>query len=155
VFRERVPSTTFQWAVRVHRIEEQVARVYARNHAFTVGEPASFKETDRHPSATELLLGALGADLVNGFSALARRRSIEIEGLELTLAGELDNPLVHLGVIGESGHSGFASIQGTFHVRVDAPPATAEEIWRQTLERSPMWNTLVRSVELQVELRLA
>jgi hypothetical protein len=66
--------SNYTWVVRVHRAGHQEAKVYARNHAFTVGQQASFKEADPHPSAVEYLLGALGGDLVNGFQAQANRR---------------------------------------------------------------------------------
>src|SRR5690348_9414504 len=104
----------FDWSVRVREAGPAEEKVYARNHAFSIGQQASLRESDPHPSATEVLLGALGADLVHGFGVEAKKSGVAIEGLEVTLAGRLENVLVHLGVIGEEGRPGFRRIEGTF-----------------------------------------
>ena len=154
------------WTVRVERVAGPASdtgkayerRVYARNHTFSVGKQASFEPTDPQPSAVEVLLGALGADVVGGFEAEAARRRVPIDGLEMRLSCRLDNALTHLGVIGEEGHPGIASIQGTLYVTVDADANTVDDaldaLWRATLERSPLVNTLKRSVELLLDLRI-
>ena len=49
-------------------------------------------------SALEYVLGAIGADLVNGLQMLGRRRRIAIEQVEARVEGELNNPLTYLGV---------------------------------------------------------
>ncbi len=144
----------YTWTARVHSAGDQEAKVYARNHAFTVGQQASFKETDLHPSAVEYLLGALGGDLVNGFQAQANRRRVLINAIEVRLSGQLNNALTHLGVIGEVGHPGFESITGTLYVSTDADESTLQALWRTTLERSPLVNTLQRCVALSLDLRV-
>lgn len=144
----------YTWIVRAHSADNQEAKVYARNHAFTVGQQASFKEADPHPSAVEYLLGALGGDLVNGFQAQADRRRVPIDAIELRLSGQLNNPLVHLGVIGEVGHPGFESITGTLYVSTDADESTLQALWQTMLERSPVVNTLQRCVALSLDLRV-
>jgi len=153
--QDRVPGVGYHWAVRVHSVGPEHARAYARNHAIDLGTAASFKETDPQPSAVEVVLAALGADLVNGLEALARRRGIAVDGIELSLTGELGNPLVHLGVVGEEGDPGLARVEGTLYLGVDAEPEVAEELWRVVRERSPLWATLARACVLSVELRLA
>ena len=146
--------TDYTWTVRVERVGEQEAKVFSRNHVFVVGEQASFRETDPHPSALEYLLGALGGDLLRGFQIQAARQRVDVDALEVMLSGRLNNPLTHLGVVGETGHPGLESIQGTFYVSADADRSALEEMWRTALERSPLFNTLRRSVELSLELRV-
>lgn len=146
--------TDYTWTVRVERVGEQEAKVFSRNHVFVVGEQASFRETDPHPSAVEYLLGALGGDLLRGFQIQAARQRVAVDALEVMLSGRLNNPLSHLGVVGEAGHPGLESIQGTFYVSADADRSALEEMWRAALERSPLFNTLRRSVELSLELRV-
>ena len=146
--------TDYTWTVRVERVGEQEAKVFSRNHVFVVGEQASFRETDPHPSALEYLLGALGGDLLRGFQIQAARQRVAVDALEVMLSGRLNNPLTHLGVVGETGHPGLESIQGTFYVSADADRSALEEMWRAALERSPLFNTLRRSVELSLELRV-
>ena len=155
-------TNDYTWTVRVERVAEPASetgktyerRVYARNHSFSVGKQVSFEPADSQPSAVEVLLGALGADVVAGFEAEAARRRVSLDGVEMRLSGRLDNVLTHLGVIGEQGHPGVASIQGTLYVTADAEPGALDGLWRDTLLRSPLVNTLQRSVELSLDLRV-
>jgi uncharacterized OsmC-like protein len=148
-----VDGTDYVWGARVSWTGEGGATSYARNHAFAVGGQASFREADAHPDAVEYLLGALGGDLISGFASHAARRGIEIDAMEASVSGRLDNPLVFLGVVGESGHSGFRAIACTLYVSADADENILEEIWQTTLERSPLANTLDRCVDLDLDLR--
>lgn len=142
------------WTVRVHNAGGREAKVYARNHAFAVGRQVSFDQADPHPTAVEYLLGALGGDLVSGFRDQAARHRVTVDEMELSLSGRLNNPLVHLGVVGEAGHPGFESITGTLYVSADADAAAIETLWRTTLERSPLVNTLKRCVTLSLEIQV-
>jgi len=146
--------TDHTWTVRVERVGEKQAKAYTRNHAFVVGEQAGFEESDPHPSAVEYLLGALGGDLLRGLEAQAARRRVAVDGLELRLTGRLNNPLTHLGVIGEAGHPGLESVEGTLYVSGDADAEVLEEMWQETLARSPLFHTLRRGAEVKIELRV-
>lgn len=148
-----VDGTDYAWMSRVSWTDGGWATAYARNHAFTVGEQASFRESDAHPDAVEYLLGALGGDLISGFAALAARRGVEVDAMEASVSGRLHNPLVFLGVVGESGHPGFQTISCTLYVSADVDEKTLQEIWQTTLARSPLVNTLDRCVGLDLELR--
>ena len=144
----------YTWTLRLRWLGELATTVYARNNAFTVGQPASFKAGDPHPSAVEYLLGALGADLTNGFQIQASRAGLTIDAMEFSVAGRLGNVLVFLGVIGEEGNPGFSEITGTLYVSADAEEATLQEIWQTTLARSPIYNTLKPTVHLNLALRV-
>jgi hypothetical protein len=128
------------------------ATAYTRNHAFTVGGQASFREADAHPDAIEYVLGALGGDLISGFASHATRRGVEVEAMEASIFGRLNNPLVYLGVVGESGHPGIETISCTLYVSADADEGILKEIWQTTLARSPLVNTLDRCVGLTLNL---
>jgi uncharacterized OsmC-like protein len=146
-------GTTHVWTARVRGSGEGDARAYTRNHSFVVGGQASFAESSQHPMATDYLLGALGGDLISGFSAIAKRRGLVVDAIEARVSGQLNNPLVVLGVVGETGHPGFQAISATLYVSVDADEALLEEVWQETLNRSPLVNTLNRSVDLALELK--
>lgn len=141
------------WTSRVSWVDGGWAAAYTRNHAFFIGGQASFRETDPHPDAVEYLLGALGGDLISGFASHARRRGVEVDAMEASISGRLDNPLVYLGVVGESGHPGFEEISCTLYVSADADEEDLNEIWLTTLARSPLVNTLGRSVDLTLTLQ--
>jgi hypothetical protein len=144
----------YTWTARVRGTGENRATAYTRNQAFAVYGQASFKEADPHPSAVEYLLGALGSDLVTGFAAHAARHGIVVDALEASISGRLNNPLVFLGVVGETGHPGFEAISGTLYVSTDADEPILQEAWQETLARSPLVNTLQRCVALSLELQI-
>jgi uncharacterized OsmC-like protein len=144
----------FDWSVRVRSIDADGSKAYARNHAFSVGRQASLKESDAHPSATEYLLGALAGDLLDGFRRAVARRGIAIDAMEALVSGRLDNVLVHLGVIGETGSPGFKTIDVTVYATADAEDEMMRALWEEALAHSPIYNTLKQAAEVRLNLRL-
>jgi len=142
------------WTVRVQAAESGTAAVRAGTCSFVVEGQASFGEGGDHPCAVEYLLGALGGDLVCGFRSQAADKGIALEALELSLVGRLNNALAHVGVIGEDGHAGLEAVTGTLYVSVETGEAGLSEIWRATLRRSPLVQTLQRCVKLSLEMKL-
>ena len=143
-------GSNFVWTARVRGHGDDQATAYARNQSFMVCKQASFAESDLHPSAVEYLLGALGGDLINGFAAAAARRGISTYALEASVSGRLNNPLVHLGVVGESGHPGFEAIDATLFVSADQDNEDMERVWQRGPGSSPLVNTLRRCVALSL-----
>ena len=142
------------WTARVRWSNDRHATAYARNHAFPLGAPVSFRATDAHPSAVEYLLGALGGDLLGGFARAAERRAVPLDALEASVSGRLNNPLIAVGVIGETGHPGFEEIAATLYVSADADDPTLQSIWQATLAASPLVHTLQRCLDLHLEMKI-
>jgi hypothetical protein len=142
------------FSLRVSATGGGAATAFVRKHSFTVGAPVTFDEQDPRVSALEYVLGAFGAELVNGLLAAARARHVVIDHAEAVVKGELDDPLAHLGVVGATGRPGLAWA----HVKVYASTGEDEEtlraLWKQTLERSPLVCTLESVVRLELELVL-
>ena len=130
------------------------SRAYARNHAFSVGRGVSFRDSDPHPCGIELLLAALGADLFAGWQVELDRTSARVHAVELTLSGRLGNPLVSLGVVGESGDPGLAEITGTLYVSAEADERCLQDLWRRVLEHSAIHATLSRGAAIAITLKL-
>ncbi len=148
-------ARNFRWSVRVSSQEGMKARAYVRNHAILVGQPASFDTEDEAPSAVEFLLAALAGDLAVGLRWRASRRGLQIRNLEVALRASANNILVFLGIEGEEGHPGLERIEGRLFIDADVEDETLEELWRETLSRSPLAHTLERSVPLSIERRTA
>jgi len=146
-------ASDHSWAVRARRIGPDETRIYVRNHLFAVGAQAGLRDSDAHPSAIEYLLGALAGDLLRGLETEMARRQVALHAGEINLQGRLDNVLVHLGVVGESGHAGLAAVSGTFYVSADADARALAEIWQATLDRSPLFQTLSRCAALDIRLQ--
>jgi len=145
-------DVTHAWTVRVRADGPDDATAHARRHVLRLGAAAGFDAEAPLPSAVESLLAALGADLLSTFAATARRARLPHDALEAVLRCTLDNPLVHLGVIGETGSPRIAAIDGTLYVSSDAGTDDIERIWTLTRARSPLYTTLERSVALAVRL---
>lgn len=141
------------WTARVIGGVDGSSTAYTRNHSIDVGGQASFAETSAKPSATDYLLAALGGDLISGFSTIASRRGIVVHAVEARVSGHLNNPLVLLGVVGETGSPGFEAINVALYVSSDADEPALEEIWQETVMRSPLVNTLKQAVDLVLELK--
>ena len=142
----------FAWSARVRWTSGMQAKAFVRNHAFLVGQPASFDTSDAAPSAVELLLAALGGCLAVGFQWRASRKGIEVRNLEVSLKASADNILVFLGVE-ESGHPGLKTIEGSVYVDADADESALQELFEETLRRSPVTQSLLRGARVDVKLR--
>lgn len=145
-------ARTFEWRTRVRWRKGMRATVYARNHSWEIGQPASFDVADPAASALEHLLGALGACLTVGFQWRCSQRQIEVFNLEVVVHARADNVLVFLGVE-EEGHPGLARVEGKAYVDADAEPGVLEELWQDTLRRSPLAQSLSHTVPLDIELK--
>jgi uncharacterized OsmC-like protein/TusA-related sulfurtransferase len=144
------------WTVRARAKDGMGARVFARNHSFDVGQPASFDTSDAAPSAVELLLGALAGCLAVGMRWRTVRRGFEVFELEVSLRARSTDPLVFLGIApdGEaSARSGLAGVEGRLFIDADADDSVLDELWRETLQRSPVAATLEGNVPLTIERR--
>jgi len=144
----------FVWKARVAANGRGRSDVFVRRHRFVAGRALEFDPEADTVSPLEYLLGALGADLLNGLQTVAKRRRLHLDRVEATVEGRVDNPLTHLAVIGETGHPGLTRA----HVKVYAsslePEDSLREAWLETLERSPIVCTLRPAVELSLELEL-
>jgi hypothetical protein len=143
------------WSVRVGATGKDRATIYARAHRLDAGAPISFDEKHGRLTALELFLGAIGADLVNGLTAAADRRRVEIDRVEAVVEARLENPLVPLGVIGEPGSPRIEVLNVTIHVSSDAPADAVHASWSECLERSVLHHTLRRTSKLELRLELS
>ena len=109
------------WGVRVRATAAGGTTAYARSHAFEVGAALPFDVEGSRITALEYLLGALGGDLVGGFRIVARQRRLVIDEIEATVDATLDNPLTHLGVVGEEGHPGLERVAIRVHIATLEP----------------------------------
>jgi hypothetical protein len=142
------------WTLRVSGAERGQAMVFTRQHQFRVGAPVHFDRAYEAVSALEYVLGAIGADLVNGLQALARKRRLAIERIEAVVEGELNNPLAYLGVIGETGHPGLQRVQVKVYVASLEEEATIRRLWQEVLATSPLVYTFQAAIRLDLRLQV-
>lgn len=144
----------FVWKARVAADARGRADVFVRRHRFVAGRVLEFDPEAETVSPLEYVLGALGADLLNGLQVVARRRRLHLDRVEATVEGRVDNPLTHLAVIGETGHPGLTRARVKVYASSLEPEESIRDAWVETLARSPIVCTLRRAVELSLELEL-
>jgi len=150
----RIDRSDFVWRARVSADVDARASVFVRKHSFVVGRPLDFDVEADAVSAVEHLLGALGADVLNGFRAEAHRRRLRVDRAEATVEGRLDNPLTHLRVVGETGHPGLGEARVKVYASSPDPEDALRAAWMDSLERSPLVRTLRPTVELELDLQI-
>ncbi len=146
--------TSFSWNLRVCAAGKDRATVYLRRHQFGVGASVQFDEEYDGITALEYVLGAIGADIVNGLRSLGRRRRVEIENVEALVSGELNNPLVHLGVVGEEGNPGMERVAIKVYVGSVESEEDVRRVWEEMLEKSPLVQTFKKALDLVLEMEV-
>jgi hypothetical protein len=144
----------FQWSVRVSASRPTQAAVFVRKHRYEVGLPLHFDEEYEQISALEYVLGAIGADIVNGLQALARKRRLSVDQVEAVVQGELNNPLTYLNVVGEQGHPGLETVSIKVYISSLEPEAQIHQLWEDVLARSPLVRTFQKAVQLELNLQI-
>ena len=144
----------YTWTLRVSATDGSHATVFARKHQFRVGTPVHFDETYDAITALEYVLGAIGADIVNGFQALARKRRVAIDHIEAVVQGELNNPLTVLGVIGESGHPGLEKVNVRVYLASLEAEADVRRLWQDMLALSPLVRTFQSAIQFELDLQV-
>jgi len=142
-----------EWSVRVRTDSTSGLTASARNHTWRVGEPISFAPKDDLPSALELAVGALAADLIGSLRRICRLQRIEVDQVELSLRWTLDNPLTTVGVVGEDGSPAISQIDGVLYV-ASFDNEAIEAAWAMALQRSPLYNTLDKAVDISLRLSI-
>ncbi|MBM3949565.1 MAG: OsmC family protein [SAR202 cluster bacterium] len=130
------------------------ARVHVRKQSFAVGAPLSFDEEYTHLTALECALGAIGADVVGGLKAAAKRRRVKLDNIEATASGKFNNPLTYLAVVGEPGHLGIERVSVSVFVNSPGPKEAVRAVWDEALARSPLVHTFRSAVALDLAMKL-
>lgn len=144
----------YTWTLRVSATGKDRATVFVRQHQFPVGAPVQFDAAYDAITALEYVLGAIGADVVNGFQALARKRRLEMDHVEAVVEGELNNPFTYLGVVGASGHPGLEQVSVKVYVASLAAAAEVQRIWQEMLEKSPLVRTFQPAIRFELRLQI-
>ncbi len=112
-------------------------------------EPPALGGDDTAPNPVEQVLAALGNCLAVGYAANATAAGIELKGLQIDVAGDLD---LHtfLGLAQE--HAGYETIKVKVTIESDATPENINKLHQKVVSTSPVGHTLGRQIPLEVEL---
>lgn len=150
--RDKEEARKYEWRLRARSTGHQKSTVYVRNFSFDVGQAASFEEKDAHPSALEYLFGALAGALATGFASECVRENLEVDDIELTVTGTLNNVLAHMGI--EEGDPSVQSIEVKCFASTFDDEDRVHAAWNRTAARSPLVATLHKSTRLTLKLSI-
>lgn len=142
----------YEWRARTRSTGHLKSTVYCRNFSFEVGQPASFEEKDKYPSALEYLVGALSASLTTAFSTESCKAGLAIDDVELTIRCKLENIMAHLGL--EQGDPGIANIDIKCFITSMDDKQKIKSVWEDTLRRSPLYMTLLKATTITVKVNI-
>ena len=128
-----------------------VARVTVRRQQFAVGRPIEFDQAAPRIAAVECVLGAAGAEVVNGFRVFAERRRLDIDAIEAVVTADLEHALAYLEVIGEPGRPTIRRI----HIKVFvscADQRAASELFEIVRDKLPVMALLGAATRVTTEL---
>lgn len=149
---DKMKAKEYEWRARTRSTGHLKSTVYCRNFSFNVGQAASFEEKDKHPSAVEYLIGALSASLSTAFSTDAAKAGLDIDDVEITIRCKLHNVLAHLGL--EQGDPSISSIDLKCFVTTMEKKQEIITVWEDMLNRSPIYQTLLKSTEIKIKLNI-
>jgi hypothetical protein len=139
--------------VRARCSGERRVRLVARDAVFEADGGASRPLHGESPAPLDLLLGALATELLAGFRREAARDGLALDDAELTLSAWLENPLVALGVVGESGSARIASIRGSLYASSTGEPSALAAALARASASGPIHSTLCRVADVGIELK--
>ncbi len=150
--KDKNKAKEYEWRARTRSTGHLKSTVYCRNFSFDVGQPASFEEKDRYPSALEYLIGALSASLSTAFSTESAKAGMNIDDVEISIRCKLVNILAHLGL--EQGDPSISSVEIKCFISSMDDENKIKEIWERTLNCSPIYATLRKSTEIKVKMTI-
>jgi uncharacterized OsmC-like protein/TusA-related sulfurtransferase len=150
--QDKRKAKEYEWRARARSTGHLKSTIYARNFSFDLGQPASFEEKDKYPSAVEYFLGALAGSLSSGFASECAQDNLEIDDIEITINGRLKNVLAHMGL--EEGDPSFESIELKCFASTFDDEDKVRNAWDRAVARSPIAATLTKAVELDVKLAI-
>lgn len=142
----------YAWRLRARSTGHLKSTIYARNFSFEVGQPASFEERDDRPCSLEYLFGALAGALTTAFATECARENLEVDDIEISLSGSLNNVLAHMGL--EEGDPSVKSIELKCFASTFEDEGKVKAAWMRTIQRSPLVATLTKAVDLQMKIAL-
>ncbi|MFC5995199.1 OsmC family protein [Pseudonocardia hispaniensis] len=125
-----------------------------RSHTVAMDEPMQLGGSDTAPNMVEVVLGAYGCCLTTGFVANAGMLGIELEGVDINLAGDLDLQAFFGLKPPEEVAPGYTEVRA--EISLNAPTATEDQLkqlYDSVVATSPVGSIIARPVKVVTELK--
>jgi hypothetical protein len=140
--------------LRVTAADTDRARVSVRRHQFLVGRPIDFDAESSTVMALEYALGALGAELVAGLRQFAGRRRLTLDNVEALVRAEIEDSLVYLEVVGESGQPRIGRVDIKLYVASLESDQKVRQLFNDVLNKLPVVRMFREAGHLEIQLIL-
>src|SRR3954454_7809125 len=147
---ETVWEATTQWR---HGFQSEAQ---IRTHSVVMDEPSVLGGSDTGPNMVEVVLGAYGCCLTTGFVANAGMMGIELERIEIRLAGDLDLQAFFGLKSPHEAAPGYTEVRAT--IKLTAPSASEEQLknlYDSVVATSPVGAIIERPVKVLTQLDTA
>lgn len=128
-------------------------RITARDHVFTVDEPAALGGDDTGANPVEHLLAALGSCQAITFQVWAQKLGVTLDSVDITLGGDLD--LRGFFGLEESVRPGFEGIDVRVSVAGPDPRERYEDLIAAVEEHCPVLDNLTHGVPVTTTAHIA
>jgi len=125
-------------------------KIYTNKNSFQIEKLISFDSESKPISSLEYFAGSVLSSILLTFLEQSKKRGPNIEEIEGVLNLSLENPLSLIGVKGYDEEPFISKIIVTVFLYVDLEDKAFDDFCLSTLAKSPIYNTLKRSMELEV-----
>lgn len=141
------------WTATTHWQHGFKSEANIRSHRVRMDEPAELGGSDTAPNMVEVVLGAYGCCLTTGFIANAGLLGIELERVDIHLAGDLDLQAFFGLKPPHEVSPGYTEVRAT--IKLTAPSASEEQLrnlYASVVATSPVGAIIERPVKVVTQL---
>jgi len=141
------------WTATTHWEHGFRSEAKIRSHSVEMDEPRELGGSDTAPNMVEVVLGAYGCCLTTGFVANASVLGVELERIDISLAGDLDLQAFFGLKPPHEVAPGYTEVRAT--VKLTAPRASEEELtelYNSVVATSPVGAIIERPVKVVTRL---
>lgn len=125
-------------------------KIFTNKNSFQIEKQISFDSEYEQISSLEYFAGAVLSSIILTLLEQSKKRGSIIEEIEGVLNLSLANPLSLLGVRGYDEEPSISKINVTIFLFADLEDSDFADFCTRALNNSPIYNTLKRSMELEV-----
>ncbi|MCQ6280253.1 OsmC family protein [Bacillus sp. EB600] len=128
-------------------------KIFTNKNSFQIEKQISFDSEDKQISSLEYFAGSVLSSIILTLLEQSKKRGPMIEEIEGVLNLSLENPLSLVGVKGYDEEPFISKITLTVFLFVDLEDNDFDDFCVNALNNSPIYNTLKRSMELEVKFK--
>ena len=143
-----------EWTATTHWQHGFKSEAKIRSHRVRMDEPTELGGSDTAPNMVEVVLGAYGCCLTTGFIANAGLLGIDLEHVDISLAGDLDLQAFFGLKPPHQVSPGYTEVRAT--IGLTAPSASEEQLenlYASVVATSPVGAIMERPVKIVTELK--